>query len=60
MNITSEQPRDIVIGQRALDIYAVPIFDAERRLVVPVPIGNDWLWGGLALLVLLVGLRARG
>ena len=43
MNLTSEQLRDIVIGQRALDIYAVPIFDAEKRLVVPVPIGNDWL-----------------
>jgi len=60
MNLTSEELRDITIGQRALDIYAVPIFDAEKRLVVPVPIGNNWLWGAFALLVLMVGLRVRG
>jgi hypothetical protein len=60
MNLTTEELRDITIGQRALDIYAVPIFDAEKRLVVPVPIGNSWLWGALALLVLLVGVRVRG
>ena len=57
MNLTSEQLRDITIGQRALDIYAVPIFDAEKRLMVPVPIGSSWLWGALALLVLWVGIR---
>jgi hypothetical protein len=57
MGLTSEQLRDVVIGQRALDIYAVPIFDAEKRVVVPVQIGNRWLWGALALLVLWVGIR---
>ena len=60
MGLTSEQLRDVTIGQRALDIYAVPIFDAEKRLMVPVPIGSSWLWGALALLVLLAGLRVRG
>jgi len=47
------------LTQQGVDIFVARVIDTEKIIVVEAPIGNNWLWGALALLVLLVGIRFR-